>query len=146
MTGIDLPRFNLHGDIEAGSDTALATFLGENPGPVLLVINSAGGNAPVGAAMLAEVERHGRVTARIQGVAASAASLVAVGCYEVIIHPDAMFMIHEPAVETGGTADDLRDVAAALEKMNLTYAKAYARHTGHPVETILAWMKAETIR
>jgi beta-phosphoglucomutase-like phosphatase (HAD superfamily) len=31
-----------------------------------------------------------------------------------------------------------------LDKMNLTYAKAYARHTGHPVETILQWMKVET--
>ena len=144
MTQSNLPRFNLHGDIETGTDTKLAAFLGENPGPVVLVINSGGGNAAVGAAMLAEVERHGRVTARIQGLAASAASLVAVGCYDVLIHPDAMFMIHEPAVETGGTADDLRDVAAVLDKMNLTYAKAYARHTGHPVETILEWMKVET--
>lgn len=140
----NLPRFDLFGDIVPESEAPLRAFLADNPGPVLLVINSGGGNAAVGASMKAEIERHGQVTARIQGVAASAASLVAVGCYEVLIHSDAMFMIHEPAVDAGGTADDLRGVAAALDKFNLTYAQAYAHHTGHPLDTILAWMKAET--
>jgi ATP-dependent protease ClpP protease subunit len=141
---MQLPRFELSGDIEQGAAPELADFLTEHPGPVVLVINSAGGSAPEGAAMAAEIERHGKVTAQVQGIAASAASLVAVACYEIVIHPAAMMMIHEPSAVTGGTADDLREAAAALDKMNLTYAQAYARYTGHSPTTILAWMKAET--
>nr|WP_272929444.1 ATP-dependent Clp protease proteolytic subunit [Rhodovulum sulfidophilum] len=43
-----------------------------------------------------------------------------------------------------GTADDLRREAGMLDKISETYAQAYARATGHPVERIRAWMAAET--
>lgn len=56
------PRFDLIGDIEAGCAAALAEFLAANTGGVDLFINSPGGDAMEGAALMAEVERHGRVT------------------------------------------------------------------------------------
>lgn len=60
------------------------------------------------------------------------------------MHPAAVLMIHEPATSGGGTADELRTVAETLDKLSGTYAAAYARHTGHSISRIAAWMKAET--
>ncbi|SEC27697.1 head maturation protease, ClpP-related [Rhodobacter sp. 24-YEA-8] len=137
-------RFQLSGDIESGVSDRLAAFLSANSGNVTLFINSPGGDALEGAAMMAEVERHGAVSVHVQGIAASAATLPMVAAREVIMHPAAMVMTHEPSAWGGGTADELRDTAAALDKMTATYAEAYARHTGHPVARIAAWMKAET--
>lgn len=137
-------RFELNGDIESGAASRLAGFLAANPDAVTLFINSPGGDALEGAALMAEVERHGAVTVHVHGVAASAATLPMVAAKEVVLHPAAMVMIHEPSAWGGGTADELRDTAAALDKMSATYAAAYARHTGHPVARIAAWMKAET--
>lgn len=140
------PRFDLCGDIGQGDSTsqALALFLAHNPGPVRLIVNSGGGDALEGAALMAEVERHGTVTVYVQGIAASAATLPVVAAQEVIMHPSAVLMIHEPATLGGGTADELRTVAETLDKLAGTYAAAYAKHTGHPVSRVAAWMKAET--
>lgn len=140
------PQFDITGDIGTDdvSASALANFLTHNQGYVTVLINSPGGDAMEGAAMMAEIERHGRVTAFVQGIAASAATLPMVAAREVVIHPTAMVMVHEPSAWGGGTADKLRDIAQALDKMGLTYAHAYARHTGHTVARIAAWMKAET--
>lgn len=138
------PRFDITGDIETGYASRLAGFLSANAGAVAVFINSPGGDALEGAAMMAEIESHGAVTAHVQGIAASAATLPMVAAMAVVIHPAAMVMIHEPSAWGGGTADELRDTAAALDKMTVTYAESYARHTGHPVSRITAWMKAET--
>ena len=140
------PRFDIHGEIgtDANTSAQLGAFLRDNPGEVALHINSVGGDAMEGAALAAEVERHGKVTAFVQGIAASAATLPMVAAKQINMHPAAMLMIHEPAALLGGTADDHRSAAAALTKMALTYAQAYSRHTGHPVKRLLAWMKEET--
>ncbi|SDX21456.1 ATP-dependent protease ClpP, protease subunit [Roseicitreum antarcticum] len=137
-------RYDLSGVIGEGDAVKLSRFLDDNPGAVALYINSPGGSAPDGAAMAAAIERHGRVTGHIEGIAASAASLVAVSCYQVTIHEAAVLMLHEPSVFTDGPADFLRQIADTLDKMSLGYAGTYARHTGHPVERVLAWMKDET--
>lgn len=141
-----LPRFDIEGLIgqDAATPAVLRRFLTDNPGPVLLSINSAGGDAAAGAAMMADVERHGRVVVQVQGVAASAATLPVVAAQEVTMHQASMLMIHEPYAFADGTADAHRLAAEALDKMTRSYAEAYARHTGHPVANILAWMKAET--
>ena len=139
-------RYDLEGDIGTGTASAatLGAFLRDNAGPVDLFLDSPGGDAMEGAALMAEVERHGRVTVHVRGIAASAATLPMIAAREVVMHPAAMIMIHEPAVLGGGTADELRSMADSLDKMARTYAEAYARHTGHPVARIAAWMKAET--
>jgi len=139
------PTTRLDGDILPGAAAALAEFLCQHPGqPVTLIVNSAGGDAAEGAALAAEVERHGLVDVTVRGICASAATLPMVAARSVTIHPAAMVMIHEPGATASGTADHHRQAADALQKIARTYAGIYARHTGHPVETILAWMKAET--
>jgi ATP-dependent Clp protease, protease subunit len=141
---VTAPTYRLTGDVAKGQAAALAEWLAANPGPVVVVINSPGGDAAEGAALMAEVERHGQVTVRVLGIAASAATLPMVAAHAVLIHPAALVMIHEPGAWAEGTADNHRAAAAVLDKMTMTYAQAYARHTGHPVQTILDWMQAET--
>lgn len=139
-------RFDIKGDIGVGRACAsvLGEFLRENAGPVILHVNSGGGDATEGAALMAEVERHGRVTAIVQGIAASAATLPVIAAQTIVMHPAAMLMIHEPWAMAGGTGDGHREIAATLDKMTMVYARAYARATGHPVTRVAAWMKQET--
>lgn len=140
------PRYDISGIIGEGTATAdaLGRFLAANAGAVDVVINSAGGSAPDGAALMAAMQRHGTVTVQIDGIAASAASLAAMGGKRIVLHPSALLMIHEPAAFVFGPGDELRATADALDKMTVVYARAYAAATGNPVTRIAAWMKAET--
>lgn len=137
------PIYHL-GEVTPETGEAVAAFLAQHPGEVELWINSPGGDAYGGAAIMAAVEGHGRVTARVRGLAASAATLPMVAAWRVLIHTDAMVMIHDPSAMIGGTPGELRTAADALDKIAGTYAAAYARHTGHPVDTVRGWMMAET--
>lgn len=140
------PRFEISGEIGEGQACAepLRNFLAENTGAVDLFINSPGGIATEGAAMMAALEQHGNVTVRVVGLAASAASLAALGGKRVLMHSAALLMIHDPSGFTFGPADAHRAAAANLDKMSDTYARAYARATGHDIDRIKSWMKAET--
>ncbi|MFN4159380.1 MAG: head maturation protease, ClpP-related [Gemmobacter sp.] len=140
-----LPEFRIEGDITANTTSALALFLAENTGKVRVVINSYGGVASEGAAIYAALQARGSdVTVLIVGMAASAASLAAMGGWHIVMHEAAALMIHEPYAGIEGTADTMRAAADAMDKITGIYAAAYARSTGHPVERIAAWMKAET--
>jgi ATP-dependent protease ClpP protease subunit len=141
------PRYDIAGEIGEGNARAeaLSAFLAQHAGqPVHVVINSPGGIASEGSALLATMERHGNVTVHIEGMAASAASLAALGGRTVLMHTDALLMIHEPSAFTWGTASEHRAGADMLDKMTGVYAAAYARATGQPVELVAAWMAEET--
>lgn len=140
------PRFDIHGEIgqDAATSLQVGAFLDANPGPVDVFINSFGGIATEGAAIFAALERHGNVTANIQGVAASAASLAMLGARRVLIADSALVMIHEPGAVAFGTASDMRAMADTLEKMTATYAEIYSRATGNPLIWVEGWMRDET--
>lgn len=141
MSGFYLSGFI--GD-EGSTPDDLARHLDANPGETIVTVNSAGGSAFDGAAMLAHLQAHGNATCRIVGIAASAASLVVMGAKRIIMHPTAHLMIHNPAAVVFGHAEALRDEADVLDKLAGTYAQAYASATGNPVARIAAWMDAET--
>lgn len=140
------PRFDIAGEIGLDNATgaAVGRFLDANPGPVDIFINSFGGVATEGAAIMAALERHGQATAHVQGVAASAASLAMLGAKRVVMHSAATIMIHEPGTMAFGTAGDMRAAADVLDKLTAIYASAYARATGNPEARIAAWMAEET--
>lgn len=94
--------------------------------------------------MLAEIERHGCVTAIGQGIVASAATLPLICASEIVLHRDVAVMIHDPAGMTIGPAPAHRATADMLEKLGGIYAQAYARNIGHPVARVSAWMAEET--
>lgn len=112
---------------------------------VTVIINSGGGIATEGAAIHSILAAHkGRVTGRVEGVAASAASLAILGADEVEMAPGAAFMIHEASTVAWGDAEEMRRAFQMLDTMSASYAAVYADETGQDGDTIRTWMRAET--
>lgn len=86
----------------------------------------------------------GRVTAYIDGLAASAATYVALAAAEVVMAPGSFFMIHNAWTLAMGNADELDETAALLRKVDDSIVDDYRRKTGADVEQVRDWMKAET--
>lgn len=117
-------------------------------GDVTVRLNSGGGAAFEGAAIYAALAAHpGKVRVVIEGIAASAASLVAMGGSEIEMADGAMMMVHDPAmwISSGrGTADDHRRDADMLDKLAGTYAAVYAKRSKTKPDEARAVMRAET--
>lgn len=125
----------------AGVVRALATL---GAGPVTVRLNSGGGIATDGQAIYAALKGHpGRVTIRIEGVAASAASLIAMAGDEVVMSLGAMMMIHDPSGIVWGTAEDHQKSADMLDKLADNYAAVYAGRCGKSPDEVREMMRAE---
>lgn len=103
-------------------------------------INSPGGTAWDGVNIANAIMRHKATTTTwIDGLAASAASLIAVAGDKVVMSKYGQMMLHNARAVVVGTAKDMRETAAALEKLNLSIATLYAdRAGGEPTE----WARA----
>lgn len=141
-----VPTLYLDGMVgEEIRESQVRDFLLQNPGQsVVIEVNSYGGVASEGAAIYARIAEHGSVTCVVNGIAASAASLMIMGAKHIQIRDGAFIMIHEPAGMTLGPASAHRDSAEVLEKMTGVYADIYARRTGLPVAKVRQMMAAET--
>lgn len=84
------------------------------------------------------------VTVNIQGLAASAASVIAMAGDKVNISPTAQIMIHQAAVAVGGNKDDLAHEATVLDGIDQSIALAYAQKTGMSEDDLLNMMAQET--
>lgn len=117
-------------------------------GPITVRINSGGGIATEGQAIYSALRGYaGAVDVVIEGVAASAASLIAMAGDTITMSPGAILMIHDPAswyVDGRGTEDDHLKAAQTLGVIANAYAGIYARRAGIDVEEARAVMKAET--
>lgn len=120
--------------------------LGEMVGDVLVKINSYGGDIYEGIAIMHALRSHpGQVTVRVEGVAASAASVIAVGGADVLqLTAGSELMVHMPWVETPGDADELRKTADDLDRTAQSLAEIYAEKAGGTPEQWLEMMRAET--
>jgi len=93
---------------------------------ITLRINSPGGDVFDGAAMYNAIESHpARVTARIEGLAASMASVLALAADEIEMAKNAFFMIHDPWSLVIGSASDMRKEADLLDKVGGTIVDTY---------------------
>lgn len=130
-----------------GEVTALdiKRMLDAAPGkPVTVNINSGGGDVAEATAIYAMLGRRDNVTINIDGLAASAATLVAMAGDTIKMAANAWFMIHDPfGVEIGG-ADEMRGYADLLDRTATNLAQTYAARTGKPVDEIRDLMKAES--
>lgn len=96
--------------------------------PIVVAINSPGGNIFDGFAIHNALLRLGdRCIARIDGMAASAASVIACGASRVVMAENALMMIHEPWTITAGTANELRKTADMMDKTRDGINAAYRR-------------------
>lgn len=112
---------------------------------VTVNINSPGGDMFEGLAiynLLREYE--GKVTVKVLGLAASAASIIAMAGDEVQIGRGAFLMIHNCWVYAMGNRHDLAQIAADMEPFDKAMNDIYGAKTGLNAETIEAMMNAET--
>lgn len=107
-------------------------------------LNSPGGSAFDGIAIYNLLQQRGRVVVDIDGMALSAASLIAMAGDEIRMAENAMVMIHDPWTLTIGDANDHRDAATRLEKLSGTLVSTYAARTGQSEEKVAGMMSAET--
>lgn len=118
--------------------------------PVALRINSPGGSVSDALAIYDALRNHkGTVTARVDGLAASAATLVMLAADEVVMAKHALLMVHDPWAMAVGNAGDMRKMGTALDKHRGEMVALYAERTGQSkaeVEDVMAaetWMNAE---
>ena len=86
----------------------------------------------------------GKVTVKVTGIAASAASLVAMAGDEVLMSPVAYMMIHNPWSMTAGNSADHRKEADVLDEITEGLLAAYTAKTGRSRDEIAAMLDAET--
>lgn len=112
---------------------------------VHLHINSPGGDVFEARAMASAIVAHtGKVISHVDGLAASAATYLALAGNEVRMTDGGMFMVHNSWTLAWGNKAELRDTANLLDKIDGTIAADYARKTGKDQKTIVDWMEAET--
>lgn len=119
---------------EIGWDVSTASFhkaLSESPsGAVTVRLNSPGGSVFDGLGIGSLISKHGKVTAVVDGLAASAASIIFVAASKRVMAPGTMLMIHNPWSMVGGTSDDMRKEANVLDTIAGEMAKLYADASG----------------
>ncbi len=129
------------------SAKAFLADLGKLPdkAPLTLRLNSPGGSVFDAVAIYNALQRHaGTVTVSIDGIAASAASYIAMAGDEIVMPENAFLMIHDPSGMVMGTAGDMRSMAEALEKIGASLLRGYAAKSGKPEAEIAILMAKET--
>lgn len=131
----------------ADFDRAIKEAVRSGARKLLLRINSPGGILREAVAMRSTLNTAGfeTVTIRIEGLCASAATVVATlpGAH-VQIAEGSEFMVHNPVCGCYGYAEDMEATAAYLRKSEEIARGFYTKRTGADEATVKAWMDAET--
>lgn len=112
---------------------------------ILLRINSPGGDPFEGTAIHSLIRAQKKpVETYIDGIAASAASIIAMSGDAILMAPGAMMMIHNASGFCHGFAEDMYATGDALKAVSASIAQTYATRTKKPLAEIAAMMSAET--
>lgn len=112
---------------------------------VVVNINSPGGNVFEGIAIYNLLREHkGKVTVKVLGVAASAASFIAMAGDTIMVAKSGFIMIHNIFVGVIGDKHDLRDVADQLETFDKVLVNIYSDRSNLDVKEIVKMMDKET--
>ena len=119
--------------------------LNAGSGDITVWINSPGGDC-VAAAQIYNMltEYPGKVTVKIDGMAASAASVIAMAGNEVLMSPVSMMMIHNPATVAFGDHADMEKAIEMLDAVKESIINAYVLKTGLSRAKLSHLMDAET--
>jgi ATP-dependent Clp protease protease subunit len=113
--------------------------------PINLRINSLGGDVFDGMAMYNVIKRReAKTTVYIEGIAASIATIIALGADEVIMAENSLFMIHNAWGGTSGEAKDMRKTAETLDKITSELTDIYVKKTGLSYDTLAEMMDEES--
>ena len=131
-----------------GDEVTPAAFkddLTSGHGPITIHINSVGGDC-VAASMIYTMlmDYPSDVTVQIDGLAASAASVIAMAGTRVVMSPTSLLMIHDPWTSASGNATDMQKAIALLDEVKESIINAYEIKTGLDRQTLSQLMEQET--
>ena len=114
-------------------------------GPITVWINSPGGDCIAASQIYTMLMNYkGEVTVKIDGIAASAASVIAMAGTKVLMSPTALLMIHNPITTAMGDHRDMQQAIALLNEVKESIINAYEIKTGMSRTTLSHLMDAET--
>lgn len=110
-----------------------------------LRVNSNGGGTMAAIAIGNALKKHkAKTIATIEGIAASAATIITSCCDEVKMHKNALFMIHNPWTVSVGDEKDMEKSTEILKKVKNSIIETYIDKTGLSSEELSNMMDAET--
>lgn len=119
--------------------------LNSGEGDITVWINSPGGDCIAAAQIYNMLMNYkGNVTVKIDGIAASAASVIAMAGNKVIVSPVSMIMIHNPATIAAGDTSEMQKAIAMLDEVKESIINAYEIKTGLSRAKLSHLMDAET--
>jgi len=114
-------------------------------GDVVIYINSPGGDCVAASQIYTMLmEYKGRVTVKIDGIAASAASVISMAGTEVLMAPTALLMVHNPLTVAIGDTEEMQKAIAMLDEVKESIITAYELKTGMSRAKLAHLMDAET--
>lgn len=119
----------------------------ENSKELDIYINSGGGSVFAGLGIYNILKRHkGKKTVYVDGLAGSIASIIAMVGDEIIVPSNSFIMIHKPLCGVCGNANDMREMADTLDRIEEGLINTYKTKLKDNVniETIKAMVNAET--
>ena len=131
-----------------GDEVTPALFrdeLSKVSGNLTVWLNSPGGDVFAASQIYSMLKNHkGKVTVKIDGIAASAASVVAMAGDETLIAPTAMMMIHDPSTCAVGNKADMEKAITLLEEVKESIINAYETKSHLSRNKIAKMMSDET--
>lgn len=124
-------------------------FLGEfkalKAKKVKLYINSPGGSVTEALAMFNGMRASGKeIEVHVLGIAASAASYIAMAGDKIVMPANTLMFLHNPINAVYGNADEMRDMAATLDKFAEVLTATYMKRWKGEEQALLDVLKAET--
>jgi ATP-dependent Clp protease protease subunit len=124
---------------------AFKTDLIAGEGDIVIWINSPGGDCIAASQIYAMLmDYKGKVTVKIDGIAASAASVIAMAGTEVLMAPTALMMVHNPLTIAIGDSEEMQKAIAMLNEVKESIINAYEIKTGQSRAKLSQLMDAET--
>lgn len=146
--GNSTAEISIYDEIGAWGVTAkdfITEFKALSADNITLFVNSPGGSVFDALAIYNTISKCGKkVTAKVMGVAASAASFIVMAADHIEMPENSFLMIHNPMGMNFGNADDMREMAEVLDKMAASLTNVYVARSGQPVEKVKELLDAET--
>lgn len=112
---------------------------------VTLFINSPGGSVFEAVAMFNGMKASGKnITVHVLGIAASAASYIAMVGNKIVMPENSFMMVHNPLSAVYGNADEMRDMADLLDKVGDSLMATYVKRTGKDADALKELFDAES--
>ena len=119
--------------------------LNAGTGDVVIWINSPGGDCVAASQIYTMLmDYKGHITVKIDGIAASAASVIAMAGTEVLMAPTSLLMIHNPLTVAIGDSEEMQKAIAMLDEVKESIINAYELKTGMSRAKLAHLMDAET--